>query len=176
MAYLPPLSISATVVLTAVKTNLTAVKVRRCSRPPLTAASNKANICMLHKVQIHTTGFLSRDCRMPSKVRNPTKYIQSTFSKVQIRVPPTKYIQRTLSKVQISVSSPKYIQRTLTKVQISVSSSREQSMIEQDKTKQSRNPITPKSRNTATPPKTTPYGPHNLPHMVLCTKQGTDNA
>ena len=123
----------------------------------------------------------------------PTKYIQRTFSKVQmsrdrhvgssIKVQiqsrgrhvgsSTKVqIQCTLSKVQTSVSSTKYIQHTLSKVQISVSSARDQSMITQY-----RIPLPENAawylQKAVTLPKTTPYGPHNLPHMVLCTKKRT---
>ena len=141
----------------------------------------KYNKCTLSKVRI--------------SVSSP-KYIQRTLTKVQISVSSSKYIQRTLIKVQISVSSSKYSQRTLSKVQISVSSSREHSMIGK-----SRSPTTgiSTSYNKAVivnrtetknisiendlylcraehSHKHTPYGPYNLPHMVLCTKQGPDNA
>ena len=134
-----------------------------------------------------------------SKAQNESRE-QSMIRKVQICVPPSKYNQRTPSKVRISVSSSKYKQGTLTKVQTSVSSSKYKSSslesCEHSIIKDQRHVNTTKQhilerltqrrmeytkpeklcRNwTSYPPRHTPYGPYNLPHMVLYTKQGPVN-
>ena len=56
-----------------------------------------------------------------------------------------------------------------------MSKSREQSMAEQSRTPPHGSTLC-HSQKEITLPKTTPYGPNNLPHMVLCTKKGPDNA
>ena len=56
-----------------------------------------------------------------------------------------------------------------------MSKSCEQSMAEQSRTPPHGSTLC-HSQKEITLPKTTPYGPNNLPHMVLCTKKGPDNA
>ena len=158
--------------LTAVKTNLTDVKDRQCTKVQISCGRHVGSST---KVQ------MSRDRHMDSYIKAQRQRFQRTLCKVQISVSSPKYIQRTLSKVQISVSSTRYIQRTPNKVQISVSSPKyiHTPIKVQISRKERMHCRTPAFYNSYSCLKlkaiaylpSTPYGPHNLPHMVLCTKK-----
>ena len=174
--------------LTAVKTNLTAVKLtdaKNIDRPAgdiwmpvsgnMDSSNNPADVPSPNNMDSSKE---SRDRHVVRKVRiGVTKYIQSTFSKVQIGAGVTKYNQSTVSKVRIGVT--KYIQSTFSKVRIRVPYAKVQRPHTRSRHSRTQTPERHYSFHLSwvtTYLTSTPYGPHNLPHMVLCTKKGPDNA
>ena len=125
--------------------------------------------CSRHMHTTASSKYESRDQRhVTSKVRIPTKYNQRTLTKVQISVSLSKYKHEshercTIRKVQVPETDAPTIQnRTTQATTIAVKSTYKEGKI-----------IIIWARETH---RHTPYGPYNLPHMVLCTKQGHDNA
>ena len=139
--------------MTAVKTNLTAVK-NRVKPAENVRLKDSNNMDSPQKARDKHVG----------RRRGVTKYIQSTFSKIRIGV--TKYIQSTSSKIRSRVT--KYKQSTFSKVRIRLSYKK----IQIPRNANARMPTPNKLHNLCTPRATT----YNLPHMVLGTKKGPDNA
>ena len=135
-------------ILTAVKTNLTAVK------PILTDV--KTNLTG------ESTKYKFHIVRIPPKYKGHKVQTPTTHKGQTLRMQsPRKY---KLHKVQVS-HVHRVTQRTSAK--------------RKNNKPDSTTPELKYSKDKEVPPqrkKQTPYGPYNLPHMVLCTKKGPDNA
>ena len=169
--------------MTAVKLGLTAVKPRHSRPPTKMDSSTHPHPPTFINLDSSKTRLRTRERHVLNKVRIPTKYIQRMPNKVQT---PTKYkflkvqmsrehhVGSSSSKVQNNVPPSKYkstagppTKYKFLKVQIS----RDQH-VDSNSTAEKR-PDNTWARDSS---RHTPYGPHNLPHMVLRTKKGSDNA
>ena len=148
--------------LTAVKTNLTAVKTN-LTRTPTKYKFHKARTPTKykgHKVR-PSTSYKGHKVQIPAKYKGHKVQIPHTrkykFHKEQISCfHPVTYSPRTASKHK----APKY-----PKANKSDSTAHEITYCKE----LSKGSMPHQNKHT-------PYGPHNLPNMVLCTKKGPDNA